>query len=163
MQEFDQIKEEFYYKIDRDEFLDFIQLKQKIEEFYLRFKKSNIYSGFKEFIFNKQLEGDSTGTVLVIGMSKKLWEERKKFEEILKSTNLETEQRVKEEAEVARARDIEEFKRQIEEIKNQNEEQRRLISEKISEIQALETKVEENKTEIEELNEAKEKAEEEFK
>ncbi|CAI2359083.1 unnamed protein product [Moneuplotes crassus] len=163
MQEFDQIKEEVYCKIDRDEFLDFIQLKQKIDEFYLRFKKSDIYSGFKEFMFNKQLEGDSTGTVLVIGMSKKLWEERKKFEEVLKSTNLETEQRVKEEAEVARARDIQEFKRQIEEIKNQNEEQRRLISEKISEIQALEAKVEENKTEIEELNEAKEKAEEEFK
>ncbi|CAI2359320.1 unnamed protein product [Moneuplotes crassus] len=162
-QEFEEIKQEVSTKIQSDQFLDFYKLKKRCEEFYAKFKRSDIYSAFKEFMFNKQLEDPTTKTVIDAESSNRIVEERKRFGQMLNRVSQEVEQKVRHEVEATTARDVEELKKQVEEFQQQAEEHKNLSSTQATEIEDLKAKIEEQKTEIEQLSEAKEKAEEEFK
>ncbi|CAI2359748.1 unnamed protein product [Moneuplotes crassus] len=162
-QEFEEIKQEISNKIERDQFLHFTKLKKRCEEFYAKFKRSDIYSAFKEFMFNKHLEDPTTKAVIDAESSNRAVEERKEFDLILRRVSQEVEQKVRQEVEATAARDVEELRKEVEEIKQQAEEHKNLSSTQATEIDALKTKIEKQKTEILQLNEAKEKAEEEFK
>ncbi|CAI2359531.1 unnamed protein product [Moneuplotes crassus] len=162
-QEFEEIKQEIRSKIEYDQFLHFTKLKKKCEEFYAKFRSTDIYSAFKEFMFNKQLEDNTIKEDIEEESSNKAIEEKKKFEQVLRKVSREVEQNVRHEVEATRTRDIEELKKQIGEIQQQTEEHKSLSSTQTTEIDALKTKIEEQKSEIEQLRKAKEKAEEEFK
>ncbi|CAI2358988.1 unnamed protein product [Moneuplotes crassus] len=163
MEEFENLKGEIRKKIETDQFLEYMNLKKQVEEFYMKFRESDIYSKFKDYLFAKQLEDQTSSSAMQKGVSKQLLEERKKYEASLKNVAVDAKEKILQEAEVARARDIEELKNQIQDIQQQSEEQKSSISDHLREIEQLKTQIEDGKTQIEQLNETKDRIEEEFK